>query len=470
MANLDFSNKRIVKQNQLGVPIGNKIILGQLTSYNDGTAKWTYAKDTNPLIAGPGDRSTFTLFKDDTGKYNWTPTTSTSISNLATREGFTAEQVKSSLYATPQTQTVLNAGNSTNLGINEAKRLGVPGTAGKATVTGPLPSTVSGNFYGQPDATPPPGESGATSTPVDSSPAKKGTDSDEVNQKNLTLIYPEDLGKTKQDVIKFTLLEYQPSGLGQKSGDLLKDIGGERAKADAGVGKGRTLRGSVVLPIPSGISDTNSCNWGEDTMNAFEAVIKAGAFIGITKGIGAGIGALGDAAQTGVGDPSLKTGLAAIFAGGTTGGSGANLLKRADGSVINPNMELLFNGPTLRPFSFTFKMSARSDTEAKAIIKIIRFFKRGMSPIKTESNIFLKTPNTFKIQYLLRGPGGNDHPFIGRIKECALQNFTVNYTPEGQYATFYDGPMVSYEMQMQFTELEPVFNSDYDAVKDGIGY
>jgi len=467
MANLDFSNKRIVKQNQLGVPIGNKIILGQLTSYNDGTAKWTYAKDTNPLIAGPGDRSTFTLFKDDTGKYNWTPTTSTSISNLATREGFTAEQVKSSLYATPQTQTVLNAGNSTNLGINEAKRLGVPGTAGKATVTGPLPSTVSGNFYGQPDATPPPGESGATSTPVASSPAKQGTNSDEVNQKNLTLTYPEDLGSTKQDVIKFTLLEYKPSGVGAtKTG-----LGGGLSVGTEDRGKGRTLRGSVVLPIPSGISDTNACNWGEDSMNAFEAAGKAAAFKGITEGIGAGLATLGDAVQTAGNEPSTKTGIAAMFAGSAMGGDGANLLKRAEGSVINPNMELLFNAPTLRPFSFTFKMSARSDTEAKAIIKIIRFFKRGMSPIKTESNIFLKTPNTFSIQYLLRGPGGKDHPFIGRIKECALQNFTVNYTPEGQYATFYDGPMVSYEMQMQFTELEPVFNSDYkDIPETEIGY
>jgi len=322
-----------------------------------------------------------------------------------------------------------------------------------------------------PNTATPGGVSGTTSTPVASSPAEKGTDSDEVNQKNQTLTYPVDIGKTKQDVIKFTLLEYKPSGLGQKSGDLLEGIGGGRGALlgnDNDRFKNREQKGSVVLPIPSGISDTNSCNWGEDTMNAFEAVMKAGAFTSITEGIGKGIGALGNAAETAVKDPSLKTGLAAIFAGATMGGDGANLLKRAEGTVINPNMELLFNGPTLRPFSFTFKMSARNKAEGERIIKIIRFFKRGMSPIKTESNIFLKTPNTFSIQYLHRQE--KDHPFIGRIKECALQSFTTNYTPEGQYATYTDGVMVSYEIQMQFTELEPVFNSDYDKVKDGIGY
>ena len=105
-------------------------------------------------------------------------------------------------------------------------------------------------------------------------------------------------------------------------------------------------------------------------------------------------------------------------------------------------------------------MSARSDKEAEEIIKIIRFFKQGMSPQKSESNLFIKAPHTFKIQYLL-GSTNKDHPFIGQIKECALQNFVVNYTPEGQYATFYDGVLVSYEIQMTFSELEPVFNEDY---------
>ena len=93
-----------------------------------------------------------------------------------------------------------------------------------------------------------------------------------------------------------------------------------------------------------------------------------------------------------------------------------------------------------------------------------------MSPIKESSNLFLKAPNTFKIQYLHRPQGENvDHPYIGRIKECALQSVTTSYTPEGQYATFSDGVMVSYQLTMQFQELEPVFNNDYDGI-EGIGF
>ena len=47
-------------------------------------------------------------------------------------------------------------------------------------------------------------------------------------------------------------------------------------------------------------------------------------------------------------------------------------------------------------------------------------------------------------------------------KTCSLQ-----YTPDGNYATFEDGIMTKYQMSLAFTELEPVFNSDYS--ENGIG-
>lgn len=285
-------------------------------------------------------------------------------------------------------------------------------------------------------------------------------------------VYPRNLGSTKQDVIKFTMLEYKPSGLGpvgQQGTQKTLGFGNARG-SDKDWSKDRKIAGTVTLPIPSGISDTNSADWGSNSMNALEAAVAASAYEGITEGIGKGLSSLGLSVQNAVEDENTKKAIGSAFAAAAMGGSQSALLSRAEGVVINPNMELLFNGPQLRPFSFAFKMSARDSKEAQDIIKIINFFKRGMSPIKTESNLFLKAPNTFKIQYIYRPKGENfDHPYIGRIKECALQSVTVNYTPEGQYATFHDGVLVSYEINMQFQELEPIFNNDYDGV-NGIGY
>ena len=154
------------------------------------------------------------------------------------------------------------------------------------------------------------------------------------------------------------------------------------------------------------------------------------------------------------------------------------LLARTQGVILNPNLELLFQKPTLRPFSFQFKLSARNKGEAEQIIKIIRFFKQNMSPQKgggsggTSANLFLKAPNTFQIHYLNRSSGSaEEHEYIGRIKECAMTSFEVDYTPDGNYATYADGSMVSYLISMSFKELEPVFSEDYKDIPDtSIGY
>lgn len=291
---------------------------------------------------------------------------------------------------------------------------------------------------------------GDNSQPAAAEPAATATESSDSARNSFpNLVYPTGLGKSKQDIIKFNMVKYEPkkfSGVG---------FAGRRSVTN------ENIIGSVILPVPGGIKDTNAVQWGSENMNPLEAATAAaslGFISGGAEGMKDAAGAI--ASSVSAGKEDIKTAIAAAFAGAATG-TGAQLLTRTTGAVINPNMELLFKGPSLRPFTFNFKLSPRSQPEAQEIIKIIRFFKQGMSPITTPSNIFLKSPHTFKIQYKLRGDSGPDHPYIGMIKECALQSFNVDYTPEGNYATFSDGIMSSYQITMTFQELEPVFNNDY---------
>ena len=83
----------------------------------------------------------------------------------------------------------------------------------------------------------------------------------------------------------------------------------------------------------------------------------------------------------------------------------------------------------------------------------------------------------FSIQYLAGGDGNllQDHPSIGKIKDCALTALNTNYTPDGTYMTFDDAQrtMTSYTINMQFTELDPLTETDYietAANEDSIGY
>ena len=273
--------------------------------------------------------------------------------------------------------------------------------------------------------------------------------------------YPLDIGQLTMDVIKFDMFKYVPSGFNQQGFGF--DTSGRQ-------GADRSSIGSVVLPIPGGISDQNKCDWGSSSATALDIAKANFAQSAIFEGLGEGV-------KTGINDikklfenkGDAETAIGTAIAAQVSGVDG--LLQRTTGNIFNPNMELLFKAPALRPFSFKFKLTPRSAEESKEVIKIIRFFKQGMAPIRSESNLFLKSPHTFRLAYLHRGVDGELHKGLNMFKEVALQGFGVNYTPNGNYATYSDGIPVAYEISMTFTELEPVFNDDYPNDNDAsIGF
>ena len=274
------------------------------------------------------------------------------------------------------------------------------------------------------------------------------------------LRYPIDIAQTTQDVIKFDMLEFSPKPLTQ-SGAF-----GTGKRSDAST---RTL-GSAILSIPGGIKDSNSTGWGDGSMNALEAAL-AGIALGGIQGGGEGFAqSISQTVGNIVGGSNeVKDAIAASFAGNAAG-IGQQLLTRTTGAILNPNMELLFKGPSLRPFDFSFLLAPRDPDEAAAVINIIRFFKQGMAPIRTKANLFLKSPNTFKVTYLHRGESGEEHFGLNKFKECALLGLNVDYTPNANYATFTDGTMVAYRLTMRFQELEPVYNDDYQNEQNSIGF
>ena len=274
------------------------------------------------------------------------------------------------------------------------------------------------------------------------------------------LVYPTTLRQSNQDTIHFTMMKYVPKGLDGKK----DQFGGGDRKMDASRSIGR-----VVLPIPAGINDSNNTSWASGEMNAGQMALAKIALTGITDGLKKA----GDETATqlkkiaGAGKEDVKDAIAQTIAGAATGDQKA-LMQRASGQVVNPNMEMLFSGPSIRDFSFSFNFTARSAREGRTILRILRFFKQGMSPIRSESNLFLKSPHTFKLEYK---NGSRSHKALNKFKECALKTCSLQYTPDGNYATFEDGIMTKYSMTLAFSELEPVFNDDYAAFsQDEIGY
>jgi hypothetical protein len=308
-----------------------------------------------------------------------------------------------------------------------------------------------------PPNTPTPPTSGAVSTPP---PKKQEQITKPIptrgkKEKFRSLRYPQDAIEKGQDFIKFTAITYKRQGL----------TGGP-----AGADKANIL-GTILLPIPSQINDNNTANYGASSMNFLQQQGLAAA----SNLIGGDPGGAADAVKGMVGslagNPELVKNYFAIQAVNTFGGNLSldQVLARSQGTIINPNQELLFSGPGLRQFKFSFKFTPRFQKESDEIKTIIKAFKRNMAP-KGSGGDLLRTPNIFQIQYM---QGDQEHSFLNKFKLCALTNMSVNYTGDGVHATYYDGTPISMQMDLSFSELTPIYNEDYDeydSKEEGVGY
>ena len=333
----------------------------------------------------------------------------------------------------------------------------------------------------------------------------KGQASAKSQRRGGILRYPLEALTGTTDYLQINIVEYkrQPNQLTRPTGFGANTLSGAVGGTSSGSLARRSVinDGSILLQVPSNVQDGNAVNFGDSSMNTL--IGAAAGVIGNTMQVGgerlrqtiegeqtlsSGLGAFGADVQkdlkerfdesTGLGQAAqnfmnaqLTSSALGIFGGNV---SAQQLLARQQGQIFNPNLELLFDAPTLRSFTFSFKMTPRSRQEAKQCKLIIRSFKQNMAPKANleggqlgGTGIFLKTPNIFELSYKR---GNRDHPFLHRFKQCFLTNFGVNYTAEGTHTTYDDSTPVSMTMDMTFKEIEPIYDTDYKDSDNSVGF
>jgi hypothetical protein len=315
-----------------------------------------------------------------------------------------------------------------------------------------------------PDGDNPPG--GDSPPPIETGAGEDETPAT-VNQNFGALKYPlnDPFGL---DYIKIDIVGYVPS-LSLGGGFL-----GSGSQSATRRYQDKSTKGTILLPMQPALSETSSIDWGDDKLNAFQA-IAAGALGGAMEALGTfgnyeelkqklgkELNSLGADANKILTDQQLEGFVKSYFAGKIVG---ANVLGRSTGSVINPNLELLFNGPRLRQFNFNFKLTPREPAEASVIREIIFRLKKHSSPKRSNGQLFLKFPDIFKLEYVYQGSG--QHPFMNKFKPCALTQVSVDYTPDGSYMTYGEnGSMTSYNLALSFGEIEPNYEDEYQNPSD----
>ena len=294
------------------------------------------------------------------------------------------------------------------------------------------------------------------------------------------LRYPLTTFTDKTDYLKIAIVDYIPIGKNSNNKSL---VGSPQSRKN----RGKNLKEVILLPMPSNISDNNAAKYGDSSLNSIIGAAGSGIIrimeTGDTKGdfVQKIKNAITEVENTASNVTTAAGGLGGLqgfttrqLASSAIGAIGGNitpdqLLARTNGEILNPNLELLFNGPTLRTFRFQFKMVPRSKDEGKKIKEIIRAFKQYMAPrVEGASieNTFLKTPSVFELTYK---QGSEDHSYLHRFKQCFLESISVNYTGAGVYSTYDDGTPVAMIMDLSFKEIEPVYDIDQKE-EGGTGY
>ena len=256
--------------------------------------------------------------------------------------------------------------------------------------------------------------------------------------------------------------------------------------------KGSTQLATIILPMPKA-TDVNGVEWGKSELTASGVAALGAARIASLGGRLTGKSdfqreidrrARNASGPRGMGPDIL--GSTASFAQAQAVNSVTQLannafgtdldadtfLARTGGQVLNPNAEMLFQGPVIRDFSFSFLMIARSEKEGVEIRKIIREFKLGMAP-KFRNRVFLETPDVFTLEYK---NGKTDKDVLKTANRfnpggLALTTMNVDYAPNGYWSAYRDSQPVALKIDLNFTELRPIYQGDQEVTpEDSVGY
>ena len=318
---------------------------------------------------------------------------------------------------------------------------------------------------------------------------------EQMSLQGMNMQYPKDaLYSSGQDYLFIEGFEYGPPqardlrATGGKSNSFLGAAREQSGNvAVTGLSRQSNIRksqGSVKLPIPNGLNVSNGVGWGEGRANAVEAGAFFQAF-GSAQDLITGDKNVAQIIQDnfqaagglldGLKEDAKKGGQASMVLSAVLAKAGlskmninvdpAQFITRSTGNAINPNLELLFSGPKLRNFTFSFMFAPNDNDEASEVRKIIRWFRQGMAPkndIDSESTIYLGSPNVYRLKYMNRGRRIKG---LNIFKICALTGCELDFAPSKTYQSYEDGTAVSMPpmigMALSFTELTPIFSNDY---------
>ena len=221
---------------------------------------------------------------------------------------------------------------------------------------------------------------------------------------------------------------------------------------------------NIILFMPEDLGSEMKGQWGAAGWGlAAQSLLKTvGTKDNLAEAVTTSLAGLNSALKIGV-----YEGVTTAVNGITGGEADINqVMGGISGTIINPNVEMMYQAPDLRTFTLNFKMVPRNAKEAVEIRKICTTFRRAMLPsfggqawAGMAKNVggLLTIPKIVQPTFM---SGSSPNEYIPQYKPCVISGVTINYTPDGAWAAYKGGSPVATNLSIDFKETKLIFEQE----------
>ena len=291
------------------------------------------------------------------------------------------------------------------------------------------------------------------------------------------LKYPLDLNEVKTDYVVFTHFPWKANrriagGLGA-GGNLVGAF-------DPGFMSDPPAEGNIiVLYVPQSLPPmTQTSEYQADSQPGELGSVKrqigaAAAGVGYANDPGQAARSAADSVSAALTKEGLGTGLSAgrqlamEAVASELGQSTGNLIALGSGKILNPNIEVIYQGPVLRSYNLRFTFAPKDSGEAKAIKDILYEFKFWSAPGGPQGGTggMLEIPHVWRVKYK-----GLFEKNVNPFRRSVLSDVSIDYNAGlNSHMTFDDGEPVMIGLTLAFKEVDYITREDHNKARQA-GY
>ena len=130
--------------------------------------------------------------------------------------------------------------------------------------------------------------------------------------------------------------------------------------------------------------------------------------------------------------------------------------QREIGMVRNPHHTMIFDGVQLKSYTFSWKLSPKSQEEATTLEEILRNIKYYMHPQLSATGFSMEYPHLAELKFEV-----GTNKLVPNVKTSFLKSLAINGSAGGVPSFYKDGKSTIVEFGLSFQEINVQTRDDF---------